>query len=208
MTTRIVVPPVDYPVTIEEVKAAMRADPAEVTDQDILFEVWVAAETEKIEHELGRALMRQTRELKLDFFPDDIELSGLPVLAVESVSYINEDGIEQQVDALDYSPDDYADPEAHRFWIKRAVDVDWPETLDDAVDVVRVRYRCGYSDEDDIATQRAAIPQSIRAEIIARVVLRDALRTPIAMGAASSIAELPRYLSGANLDRYRVVNVG
>lgn len=199
MTTRLITQPEFEPITLAEAKASIRQDS---NAEDTLIASWIIAARRLVERELNRSLMRQTREEVLDDFPTDIELLYLPIQAIEGISYVDADGIDQAVPSADFSPDDLDDHERVRFWIKRAIGSDWPAVLADSVDSVRVRYRCGFSDSSDEAQQRAAVPEDIKQVIRYYVGIMDAHRSPLVVGRL--LQDLPRSMFGQFLDPWRI----
>lgn len=100
---------------------------------------------EDIETKTGRQLITATWELVLDRFPVEIELRKPPIQSVESVQYVDSDGVLQTLDSTKYQVD--IDNEPGR--IQPAYGVCWPETRCQ-IQAVIVRFVCGYGDESDI----------------------------------------------------------
>lgn len=135
---RLVTAPTAEPVTLAEVKAhcVIGHD-----DDDSLLEVMISAAREHGESLTGRSWAPKTLEVVLDSFPSGaIELPASPVTEVESIKYLDVDGVEQTMPDTDYTVDTDS-------LIGRVVAEEWPETAD-KINAVRVRYTAGWSFDD------------------------------------------------------------
>jgi uncharacterized phiE125 gp8 family phage protein len=134
----LVTPPVAAPVSLAEAKAHLRVD---FDDEDALISGLIDAATQHLDGwsgVLGRALMPQTWQMSLDRFPAGaIQLPVGPVTFVESVAYLDANGVSQLVSTGDYDVD-LAPIEG---WIIPR-DVGWPQALDSA-NAVTVRWIAG-----------------------------------------------------------------
>lgn len=131
---RLVTAPTTEPVTLAEVKAhcVIGHD-----DDDLLLEVMISAAREHGESLTGRSWAPKTLEVVLDSFPSGaIELPASPVTEVESIKYLDVDGVEQTMPDTDYTVDTDS-------LIGRVVAEEWPETAD-KINAVRVRYTAGW----------------------------------------------------------------
>lgn len=145
------------PVTAAEVKDAGRIDG---TEFDAQIAILIPAYRRQAEEWLGRRLITQTVELVLDEFPESaIDLHMPGVQSIESVKYIDTDGVEQTLAAANYSLDDSSTPN----YVLPAYGTSWPDVLDSA-NVVRVRMVVGYGDA------AADVPEEIRTWIKAHVI--------------------------------------
>lgn len=98
----------------------------------------IRAGREYAEHFLGRAIIEQTRELRIDGFPvGELALGTPPVSSVVSVTYVDTDGDEQAFTDFEANLDDY------RPAIRPLSGKTWPATKD-VYEAVRVRFVCGY----------------------------------------------------------------
>lgn len=80
------------PVTLAELKAWVRIDPSDTTQDDLLAQV-IAMARQKFERDTGLALITRTCIAYLDDFPSGvIELPYPPVSAISSVTYTDDDG--------------------------------------------------------------------------------------------------------------------
>lgn len=142
MGLRIITPPEDEPVDLDDVKTSLGETG---TDSDTLIGMAVASGRQSIEQVLGRVLMPQTWELVLDEFPcSEIRIPLQPVQSIVSIKYDDADGLEQTV-----SPDDYVFDETNIYpWVV-PLSTGWPATLS-AVNAVRVRFLAGYPSAADV----------------------------------------------------------
>jgi uncharacterized phiE125 gp8 family phage protein len=92
---KVVTPPTEEPVSVTYVRdTVLRADATDVEDEAIRR--WIKAAREVCEYETGRALMTQTLALVMDRFPySEIQLPFPPLQSVESISYVDENGDDQ-----------------------------------------------------------------------------------------------------------------
>jgi uncharacterized phiE125 gp8 family phage protein len=98
------------------------------------------------ERYLGRSLTMASVQAAIDAFPsgDVIELEGGPVLGIDSIRYTDADGIEQVMDAADYSLN--TDQVVARVIL--ATDAEWP-TTEAVPSAVRITYTLGYTAAGD-----------------------------------------------------------
>lgn len=133
--------PLAEPLLKADVKAALRID---ATDLDDVVDSLIVAARMHIEAICRRALVRQVRRLVLDAFPGctdryEIRLPVAPLRAVESITYLDLDGVEQTLAASAYRVD--AVSEIPR--IVPAYNTDWPDTYG-VPNAVTVTYSAGY----------------------------------------------------------------
>lgn len=154
-----ITPAASKPVSLAEAKAHLRYMR---TDQDALIEGLIGSATEHLEGRngiLGRALVTQTWEVRLDCFPSRhrgrIELPMPPLQSVTSVKYIDTAGVERTLT----SGTDYVTDAQHMIGrIRPAYGKTWPHTIDDE-GAVRITFVAGYGDA-------AAVPNGIRQAIL------------------------------------------
>lgn len=143
---RRTVEPLDLPVTIADLKLGINYGTTTEEDDARLNRLQSVA-VEKVEIDSQRALMPQTWVLKMDEFPDVIELRRPPILTVASVAYLDTAGVSQTLSSTLYDTDLTGEPGR----IMQAEGATgWP-TTDCAPNAVTVTFTAGYS---------AAIPQS------------------------------------------------
>lgn len=138
MTLTVKTPPATEPVSLSTVKDHLRID---TTDQDSALSNLIQAARERAERYLARALITQTLELRLDRFPSMIELPRPPIQSMDTITYIDPDGVEQTLASYD------ADTEGAR--IIPSHGSDWPTTRV-TVNAVTVTYTAGYGDAADV----------------------------------------------------------
>src|SRR5690606_33276935 len=93
------------------------------------------------ETECQRTLLLTTRELVVDRFPRALRLDWPRVIAVESVKYLDVDGVQQTLHPDDYLLDN--EGMVRPGWLVPAYGLTWPDTRAQ-VNAVRVRYTAGY----------------------------------------------------------------
>lgn len=93
------------PISTAEAKLQCRR-PMDETNEDSLHQVYSSAARNQVEADTCRAVCWQRWQLSLDRWPDVIELYKCPVIAVESVEYLDlsaEPGVWQTVDQRGYT---------------------------------------------------------------------------------------------------------
>ena len=135
------------PVTLAEAKAHLRVL---ASDQDGLISVLVMAATAHLEGRngiLGRALVTQTWDMRIDCFPrrhaGRIELPMPPLQSVTWIKYLDGEGVEQTLANTEYTVD--AQHMIGR--VRPAYGKQWPVALDDE-GAVRIRFVAGYGAAD------------------------------------------------------------
>lgn len=186
MALKIITSPSETPVTLGEARAQCRYDGAE---NDAMLGLFISAATEQAEHETGRALCTQTRELVLDAFPEAFVLRGAPIQSLVSVKYLDAAGDEQTLDPQDTLLDKDSEPG----YLVPAYGKAWPESYP-VPNAVRVRYACGYGVAADV-------PTSIKQWMLLAIAAFDAQRE--AIGAGQTFA-LPDRFWHRLLDPYRI----
>ncbi|MGL6245642.1 head-tail connector protein [Pseudomonas sp.] len=136
MSYKVIVGPTEEPVTLAEAKAQCSIDGNEF---DALLTGCIAAARQRAEHETGRALCTQTRQLALDSFPAAFVLRGAPVQSLVSLVYLGSDGVERTLDPQDTLLDKDSAPG----YLLPAYGKAWPASRP-VPNAVRVRYLCGY----------------------------------------------------------------
>ena len=174
MPTKIIVPPSFWPVTLDEAKHHCRVDGA---DDDMLLQMLIASAGESAEHETGRALCTQTRELVLDAFPTDFVLHGSPIQSVESIKFLDASGTECTLDPQDYLLDNESEPG----YVTLAYGKGWPATYP-VPNAVRVRYVCGYGMPENV-------PAAIKQWMLLAIGTMYAQRESIVVGQAMSLPD-------------------
>lgn len=144
----LVTPPVESPVSLDEARAHCRADSADDTMLQVYLDAAVA-HVDGAEGVLGRALVTQTWDYKLECLPDEIRVPLPTLQTVTSLKYYDTDGVEQTWDSSNY----YVSGQ-------RIVPVDaWPDYDTGRPNPITVRFVAGYG----LAT---AVPAAIKAAIL------------------------------------------
>jgi len=140
-------------VTLEEAEAHLRFE----CDDDIqteLLQRCINSATKYAEDYTGLSVREQEIEIALNEFPEcGIKLPKHPILEINSVKYIDRDGVEQTVDANNYFVDDYE----YKPELRPVHGFSWPSTRKQ-VNAVKVNYNAGYED--------AYVPDGIKSAIL------------------------------------------
>ena len=99
MELKTTVPPAAEPVTLAEAKLHLRVDHS---DEDAYITALITASREWCESYLGGSICQQTKALITNHFPHYLRLPGGPVQSISSVTYEDENGDTQIVDASTY----------------------------------------------------------------------------------------------------------
>lgn len=185
MPSKLITAPTAEPITLAEAKAHLRVDS---TDEDALITALIVAARQGAETATGRALLPQTWELALDEFATEVRLSRAPVSAVDSVKYVDTDGVLQVLDPAAYLLDSHSEPAR----LTAQFGASWPATRSQA-NAVLIRYVAGYANA-------AAVPQEIKQWMLLRIGMLYENRESVAAGV--SLAEMP--FVDCLLDAYRI----
>lgn len=164
MQPKIITEAVGEPITLVEARNQCRLDadgspPTHPDDSQL--EIFIAAAREWAQTYTGRALATQTVELALDAFPGaEIELTVGPVQSIVSVTYVDDDEVEQTVDPTSYTLDDYSP----RTWLLPASGQEWP-TAGEFVNAVKIRQVVGYSLPGE-SPQSHPMPKSVKMALL------------------------------------------
>lgn len=132
-------PPAAEPLTVEQAKLHLRETLDDDPDDDEIAEL-IAAARELCERRIDRTLISTPWTLALDTFPTAIMLEMPPIIEVQSLQYIDEDGVTRTLDPQDYQVDTHRKPG----WIVPAPDVVWPTTQRGRINAVTVNYTAGH----------------------------------------------------------------
>jgi len=192
MLTQLVAP-ASEPLALADVKLHLRVD-ADITEDDSLITALIVAARQQAEHRTGRALVTQQWRLGLDQFPDDSLELPLPKLqSVQSVTYLDADGVRQTLAGAKY--DVVTDELVGR--LLPAFGKTWPDCRI-RPGSVQVSYTCGYGAAADV-------PQSIKAWMLLAIAAWYENRE--ALTAGQPVAELPRCFWEGLLDPFWVPGV-
>lgn len=158
-TLSVVTAPTVEPVTSSE---AMQQAIIDFNDDSDLLDALIQAAREHVENFTERALITQTRELKIRRFPrladQIILLPGGKLQSVSSISYTDTDGDTQVWASSNYDVETSSEPGR----INLAYDKDWPEVRELGLPIA-ITYICGYpGDGGSPEDLRANVPQAIK----------------------------------------------
>lgn len=131
--------PAVEPITVAEALVHLRAD-ADGGENDAYVTGLIQVARQACEDRIERTLITTPWRLKLDTFPDAIELLQPPVIAVQALTYLDEDGATQTVNPADYVVDTTSEPA----WLVPGPGKSWPATQAGAINTVTVDYTAGY----------------------------------------------------------------
>ena len=157
MSLTLVTPPSAEPVALADAKAFLRV---EHSADDALIEEFLVAARRRYDGRdgmLGRALVTQVWQMRLDTFPaGEIEVPLPPLQSIDSVSYEAEDGTTAALtEGTDFRVDSWSAP-------GRIVPVNgWPKTAK-VPGAVTIEFTAGYGGPADVPNQlTTAILQTI-----------------------------------------------
>lgn len=153
--------PDDLPVTDKEIRNHLRL---QHTDQTQLLRTYAYAAVSEVESRTHRQLMKATYNLYLDGFPSgEIRLPRSPLLSVGTISYVDGNGTTQTdlVEDTEYTVDTDSTP--GRIYL--AYNQTWPTTRSQRK-AVTIPFTCGYSSSSTVATQQAAVPQTLKSAVL------------------------------------------
>jgi len=145
MTLTLITAPATEPITLTEAKAHCRVEHS--TDDTLITSLIIAARL-AAEHELQRPLITQTWQAAYEDFPSDqsaIALGKFRPIAITSVTYIGQDGIDAVLSPSAYVLDSTTVPG----WLHPAYDTSWP-TARAFANSVRIRFTAGYGAAADV----------------------------------------------------------
>jgi len=127
-------------ITTADAKTHLRVD---ISEDDSYIDLLVTAATTKLEVDTGLSLITQTWNLKLDHWPtgvcEPIKMPKAPLQSVVSITYTDENGDVQTMDAADYRVDGDSFPAR----ITPAFNVSWP-TIRHITGSITIQFVCGY----------------------------------------------------------------
>ena len=165
MTLERITAPASALLTLDEIKAHLRVDTANEDAYISSLALAADAHFDGYAGTLGRALITQTWELRLDAFPSaKVKLPLPPLQSVTSVKYIDTASVEQTVVTTVYQ---VVTGGTSGGFIKLADGQSWPADLKNESDAVRIRFVAGYGAASDVP---APMPPDI-ADHVAAVAL-------------------------------------
>jgi uncharacterized phiE125 gp8 family phage protein len=175
----LITAPAAEPVSVSEAKTHLRVD---ISADDTLIGNYITAARQYVEEHLRRALVTQTWELVLDYWPGrgKMRFPFPPLQSVTSVTYYDEDGNAAVYASSNYIVDTVAEPGA----IVLKTSKTWPTVTLQEVNGIRVRYVAGYG-------AAAAVPQPIKSAILLLVGTLYENREDVQNAQGISVTTLP-----------------
>ncbi len=179
--------PTLLPVSLEEARTVQHVDES---DEDYLLELAINQATEDAEQIMKRAISPQKWQLTLYAFDGVLTLQRPKVTAVDSVKYVNTEGVLNTLDPSAYKLSASSDYTAT---LHPAYGTSWPSTRAEP-EAVQVVFTCGDANV-------AAVPASIKAWILLRVGALFEFRSAWTLGKKIETNPHLDHL----LDRYKVI---
>ena len=204
MTVSVVTPPAYYPVSLQQAKDWCRIDDADETSaEDAILRMLIAAMTGYAENLTHRAFVERTLKLTVNRFPlitvdgmrwVGFELPYPPLLAVESIVYVDLDGESQTLATDQYVVHDWREPGV----IVPSWDATWP-SVRAVPNAIEVTYRAGYNpgSPQDEAGHQDAQPAALKLWLHARLATMYENREQLIQG---NQVEIPRAFADGLLD--------
>lgn len=191
MSLTLVTAPTVNPVTNAEVYEHLRVpltgSPAAPVDESHITALISAAVgyVDAKNGVLGRALVTQTWDMKLDRFPAVICVPLPPLQSVTSITYVDSNGDSQTLSSLLYTVDTSTEPAR----IIPAYNESWPSTRGH-IDDVTIRFVAGYAgDGASPEDLRANVPFNIKAGI--KVLVNELYQNRGDSAVGASVEKLP-----------------
>jgi uncharacterized phiE125 gp8 family phage protein len=131
-----------YPVSLDEVKDHLRVI---TDDDDFLIAQLILAASSWAEMFQRRLFITRAVTMYLDSFPDEIRPDWSPLVSVNTIKYVDPDGVTQLLAAANYRVDTETAPGR----IRPAYGQSWPETRD-ITNAVVIEYAAGYGEAADV----------------------------------------------------------
>lgn len=132
----LITAPASEPVSLTEAKLQCRVDGS---TEDTLLTALIVAARQHVEETTSRALITQTREIRLDAWPTRLYLPRPPAISITSVTYTDDAGVTATLSASAYALRTGTEPGCVLFDGTLLPTV----TLADMAGI-QVRYTCGY----------------------------------------------------------------
>lgn len=153
--------PAAEPLTLAQALAHLREE-ADGGANDAYIATLISVARQACEDRTERTLISTPWLLQMDAFPPAggaLALRQAPVLAVQSLQYLDDTGALQTLDPADYVLDTASEPAR----LVPAPGTTWPATQTDAINAVRVAYTAGYGTTAD------AVPLPLRQWVLLAV---------------------------------------
>lgn len=167
--------------------------PSTNTTDDPTLNALIVTARKLAEKELDRALITQQWEYTDDDFDYPIYLPKPALISVQSVKYLDPDGVQQTLSSADYQ----VVTTEKVGYIQPAYGVAWP-SIRSQPDSVVVAYTCGYG-------AASAVPINVKQWMLMAISTLYSQREAIVVGA--SVADMPRDFFAGLLDSERIERV-
>lgn len=159
---RLITEPAAEPVTVTEAKAHLVV---EHSTDDSMIGVLITAARKHVEARTQRALVRQKWRIYLDHFCDVIDLHKQPVLSIDSVNYVDGDGVNQVVGgaASPNNPSAFYSLDLANGYVRKAYGATWPTPRYQAQSVW-VDFWTGYA--STVSSPNTVVPADLRVAIL------------------------------------------
>jgi len=147
--------PTSYPISLTEAKEHLRITD---TTEDTLIESLIQASTEYCEIYENRKYCNQTIVACYDSFDSKLILPCNPVQSISSITYIDDNEVEQTLDSSLYTLDNYSCPS----FVYISSSASLPTVNSDYPNPVRVTYEAGYESNP---SSTDSIPARVKASI-------------------------------------------
>jgi uncharacterized phiE125 gp8 family phage protein len=194
----LITPPDSDPISLTEAKEHLRVD---FDDEDSSIAAMIKAATLAIQNRCDRTLMPTTWDLVLDAWPtcpEYIRLPRPPLISVESVNYVDPDGMEVELDQSEYE----VDTSSLHGWVVPVSTSGWP-SIKETINAVRVRFVAGYALTDD-SPPEVGVPEPIRMAI--KLMLSDFYEQRGSVVVGTSVSSIPNAVRALLLD-YELITV-
>lgn len=192
MTVVVVTPPTVPLVSLDDAKRHLRVDDDDNDDFIVGLVETARSWIDAPDGWLGRALMKQTLEWRIDSFwhrrrdqhalgNDDIAIPFPPTIEIASIKYDDGDGVEQTLDPSLYR---LVGGGSARSRLVPAYGKSWPATRGQE-EAVRIQFDAGYGEETD------DVPAAIRHAIMLLIGHLYENRETEVVGARAAAVELP-----------------
>lgn len=153
MTVLVVTPPAKEPIPLDGPGGAKEHLRVDGSDEDALISGLIVAAREHCEGVQNRSYVTQTLEIALHAWPAgrNIELPRPPLQQVDSVTYVDADGVQTVWDPANY----LVDTRSYVGSLHLARGTSWPSVTLPPINGIVVRYVAGYGDA-------AKVPQKVK----------------------------------------------
>jgi len=179
-------------ITLTDVERQCRV--TDLSPESEMIDLIITAVREKGEAVTRRALIRKQVTIVLDAFPLGylpLTLTQPPLVSVDSISYVDTDGVTQTMDAADYRVITSVEPG----YIMPIYGTVWPVARTDKA-VVTIIYTCGYTTED--------IPKSIVQWALLNVANLYEHRETVIIENKGQLIDLTATLADGLIETYRI----